>query len=755
MIELTLGAAWLWDKHGDSIIEWLQERAKDKGQEISQSAWQKFKWREAEQNYKTKSLELYGWTRILGNPEPTELSGIFTDLYILSRPLATRRYSIDQLHDFENEKLHGKELDRRNGVNFVKQQNSRRLFVLGKPGAGKTTFLRYINLQTVQGHIAKTPIFITLREWTDTDKPLMAFIAEQFSICGFPEADSFIEFLLEKGLAIVLFDGLDEVNQAHNPRIISEIKNFCRRYDKSQCLITCRVAAVDYSFENFNYVEVADFTDDQITAFVTKWFKCEPKKGEQFLLDLKEQQHRGLSELASSPLLLGMLCLAFADSMKFPARRAELYADAIDALLRKWDSSRSIKRDDIYKNLTRRLKEQLFAAIAYKTFSENKYLLPEKELSGYLAVALKKLPTQEDIPEADIVLKAIEAQHGIFVERAQKIHSFAHLTFQEYFAANHIAANAKLHAELLKHITEPRWREVILLTASLLNDADDFFSAFSDLIIKADKQPIEELLQWANTKTLQINTPFNTPYRRLAINAFYIALDIALKVAINSDLENGIDLERARAQNLSRDRNLNLDLILSLADEQAFYQARSFIRTFNINIDIYFLEFDSNFKVFECADDLAIHSKDMACDYLITINLLVTLRFLTTDYFTGWIVKSYDNFVSFFLKSVHQLSDWGFINFAQQLTELISIFPSKTAPQIQWKFFSNKLQKILQTQRDIAHDWQLSTVQLETLTNYLAVNLFLLECLNLATVTDREAIKNNLLPPNATRPRSE
>ena len=37
------------------------------------------------------------------------------------------------------------------------------------------------------------------------------------------------------------------------------------------------------------------------------------------------------------------------------------------------------------------------------------------------------------------VLKAIEAQHGIFSQRAQRIYSFAHLTFQEYFTAQYIA----------------------------------------------------------------------------------------------------------------------------------------------------------------------------------------------------------------------------------------------------------------------------------------------------------------------------
>ncbi|MDD5215006.1 MAG: NACHT domain-containing protein [Methylococcales bacterium] len=540
MIELGDGAVWLWDKYGDTIVEWLQNKAKEKGSEFAKEHWEKFQWQKAEQRYKEKSLKLYGTTRVLGNPEPTELEGIFTDLYILNKPLAARRYSIDQLHEADNHKLHGEELERHNGVALVQEETSHRLFILGKPGAGKTTFMKYINLQAVQGKIEKTPIFITLREWTDTKKSLMEFITEQFAICSFPDAALFIEYLLEQGNAIVLFDGLDEVNKEHNPRISKEIQNFCKRYDKSQCLITCRIAATDYSFDGFHYVEVADFTPEQIEVFVSKWFKAEPKKGELFSQELKKAQHRGLCELAQSPLLLGMLCLAFADTMEFPSRRAELYEDAIDALLRKWDTSRSIQRGEIYKNLSHKLKKQLFAAIAHKTFTDNHYLIPEKELSGYLEWGLKKLPQTDTAPDGKLVLKAIEAQHGIFIERAQKIYSFADLIFQEYFSALYIAEKLDRQKQLLQHMIEPRWREVILLTASLLPDGDDFFSIFQtaiDDLIKNDEQLVEVVQSKLQVKeSLVLQNRLNiTSERHLTdaqletINDYFVARSLLLE----------------------------------------------------------------------------------------------------------------------------------------------------------------------------------------------------------------------------------
>jgi len=71
------------------------------------------------------------------------------------------------------------------------------------------------------------------------------------------------------------------------------------------------------------------------------------------------------------------------------------------------------------------------------------------------------------------VLKSIEAQHGLLVERGREIYSFS-LTFQEYFTARNFVANSdpqvldKNPAQLVSHMTEPGWREVLLLTAGML-----------------------------------------------------------------------------------------------------------------------------------------------------------------------------------------------------------------------------------------------------------------------------------------------
>jgi predicted NACHT family NTPase len=77
-----------------------------------------------------------------------------------------------------------------------------------------------------------------------------------------------------------LLDGLDEVQETDHDRILQEIKDFTGQYRDCQFVMTCRIAAREYTFQHFTEVEVADFDEEQIAEFATKWFtaKQDPEK---------------------------------------------------------------------------------------------------------------------------------------------------------------------------------------------------------------------------------------------------------------------------------------------------------------------------------------------------------------------------------------------------------------------------------------------------------------------------------------------
>src|ERR1051325_1040474 len=101
------------------------------------------------------------------------------------------------------------------------------------------------------------------------------------------------------------------------------MNNFVEKYDHAQCLITCRVAASDYSFEHFTYVEIADFTQKQIEQFVGNWFRDQEGEkdeeiGKKFLAEFEKGDSEGLRDLARTPLLLTWLCISFSETLSFP-----------------------------------------------------------------------------------------------------------------------------------------------------------------------------------------------------------------------------------------------------------------------------------------------------------------------------------------------------------------------------------------------------------------------------------------------------
>ena len=91
------------------------------------------------------------------------------------------------------------------------------LMVLGGPGTGKSTFLRKMGLEALQGQRPHgyahscIPVLIELKQFRYNKLDIEAAIAQEFETCGFPEAKQFTQESLKAGKLLVLLDGLDEV----------------------------------------------------------------------------------------------------------------------------------------------------------------------------------------------------------------------------------------------------------------------------------------------------------------------------------------------------------------------------------------------------------------------------------------------------------------------------------------------------------------------------------------------------------------
>ena len=659
--------------------------------------------------------EKCGFMRVLDMTQPIGMNDIYTDVNILEKITGRRRLDIPELleqsgvKDFERFSLSDIREERVPGLEAVEKHS--KLMILGKPGAGKTTFLKHLAIQCVEERFKPklVPLFITLKDFAEApEQPsLLDYLSQLFISCGVDldtkkakekalktltsSYDSSAESLLYKGKVLVLLDGLDEVKESDNSRVLQQIQSFTSQFHKNSFVITCRIAAKGYTFEQFTEVEVADFDNRQIETFSTKWFqsKQDTVKAKTFMGRL--QRDKGIRELATSPILLTLLCLVFEESGTFPANRSELYKEGLDVLLKKWDVKRNIERDQVYKQLSLKRKEDLLSQIAIDTFEPGNYFFKQKEVERRINDYIRNLPganIEEDVLQTDseVVLKSIEAQHGLLVERARGIYSFSHLTFHEYFTARKLVSSTKsdiFAVRLLPHLNEKRWREVFLLTVGMVESADDLLLKMKQQVegLIATDDRIQQLLIWVERKRKLVNAP----YKPAAARSFYFALSHAPNLSLF--LDRVLDLA------FSLDRALAFDLDSSLSSR-------------DLDLDLFlFLSFDR-------ARDL-----DHACALARDPTFQRSLQALK------------DKLPSNSNENRKQFTQWW------------------TENGTAW---AEELRAVMIQHRDVGHDWQFSTEQEALLQQYYDANKLLVSCLNSDCYVSREVrqeIEESLLLP--------
>jgi len=478
-----------------------------------------------------------------------------------------------------------------------------RLVILGKPGAGKTTLLQYLATQCLNGDLYadRLPSFISLRTFalearTNGDLSLEAQIGEQWKATGLGQTQ--INALLQSGKGLLLLDWLDEVPRQDSNQLAYQIQKFAETYPQTTILITCRLAAQDYQFHGFTYIELADFDCTQIATVARKWFvamsqgqqgnpviqaalklesdlselaKAEAiglAKAEQFLQHLDRPENEPIREMVTTPLLLHLACLVFYERVMFPTKRAKLYQAGLDILLVRWDNVRGIQRDLGVTTLSLPETLNLLSQIASTLFEQGKTYFEKSEVLPIITDFLQTLPHAATDPEtlwlaSEAVLRAITLQSGLLSERARDIYSFSHLTFQEYLTARKIAARClkdhtvALH-QLAQHTAERRWNEVILLTLSLLPKAApllDYMRQEVDAIAR-ENSTLQQALQWVNQKAQTAPTT----YKAAAVKAFYLplcynqnmSLALALDDAFAFDLDPSLAIDLAIARTHQR-----------------------------------------------------------------------------------------------------------------------------------------------------------------------------------------------------------
>jgi predicted NACHT family NTPase len=665
------------------------------------------------QHCREEILQNYSKIRLL-NGQETEVDQLYVDVWLLGRQPRTFQLSESKMlesFDLRNDRLGlGDQIQRNPGFEIANRES--KLLILGKPGAGKTTFLKHLAIDWCNSkfQVALIAVFIEFRQIRDENWKLLNTIGEEIKI----HDERQVKALLNDGKLLVLMDGFDEVpTQELRTQVQHQLGQVIKKYSRNRYIMTCRTQVMQRIPDGFTAVEVADFNVDQVQEFVCKWFRTNGRNEVEIEAQWKKfeltiNRNIALKELTVTPVLLGLMCLVLQDEGGIPAKASSLYERGISLLLRKWNDDKAIEGWEIgtkvYQDLDVTKKEKLLIDIAARKFEnpENFVLFEQSDLVEQISQYLNF----SDRNDAWAVLKAIESQHGLLVERADGLWSFSHLTFQEYFTTKWLL---NLHSEeLSRKIANKRWQEIVQQLIKAQGHSDRLLRLIKKAIDYsiADDKKLQNFIVWILAKATSITASNNLAGIRL----FYVAMASSLDLDLDRDLDH--DRDRDLARNLARTRDLDLDLDhareLAIDRDLTLTLDRDRALKLNPNLDLD-LEL-GNALALALARALARAGDPKFANELKHLRA-VLLRGAQANHFRKW---------------------W----------------------KLNGQTWRESLREIMVKYRNIGHDWQFTNVQEQQLQHYYNGNKFLISLLKSSSYDAvspeaRKEIEDNLLLPIA------
>ncbi len=429
----------------------------------------------------------HGKIRLLDNTI-VSLDSLYVDVYYLEKPSNRSLQTASSIFgDADSRKNYdriglGGRRERHCGQTIV--TNETRIMLFGKPGSGKTTFLKYLAIECANGHLfpCMIPLYIEIKV-VPSKFNILDMIINTFHV-----SPTEAIYLLENGKIFFLIDGIDESPLPIRESITKICYLFAREYHNNRYILSCRTQTIEYIDDSFKAIEIADFTEEQTNIFIYNYFanvKESIEDSKQIAKNCIEllKNTENIQELSLTPILLSLICLMYESDADFPYKRSEIYKKATDILLGRLDTFKGLSRLDT--DISTKTKEKLLAELAFNklTCADSFILFEHSELEQSLSRIL-------NVPQnkANTILKNLESNHGLLIERASGIWSFSHLSFQEYFAAKYVFDNYISNPPpevFYSLIYESRWHEVFLILSELTD--------ISSILIEISKKMSNDL----------------------------------------------------------------------------------------------------------------------------------------------------------------------------------------------------------------------------------------------------------------------
>jgi len=396
-------------------------------------------------------------------------------------------------------------------LDVLAAEENRWAIVLGDPGAGKSTLIRYLLLSLSDpappaklspAPIGRLPILIDLKSYTalrgrNQCRTLFDYFDRMNAEDACPLTGAMLHrHLDEKQPAVMLFDGIDEIFEPEEQeKITNQIIGIAEAYPHVRIVATSRIIGYRRALltnAGFKHYTLQDLDRNAVTTFTRRWY-------ELTLTDAKEvdshveritsayRDSPSIRQLAGNPMLLTIMAI-IGKHQELPRARWSLYDHAAGVLVQHWDVKKHLAAQQLGADLMDdEDKKELLRQLAY-AMQKGQGGLAGNYIHGTALQQLVEehlrrryqMPAEQTVKIARAMIAQFRTRNFILASYGANLYGFVHRAFLEFFCASAIVHRfektrdlpfSELAETFEAHRKEKAWNEVLRLICGAIGES--------------------------------------------------------------------------------------------------------------------------------------------------------------------------------------------------------------------------------------------------------------------------------------------